>query len=166
MPIQQTDIVLRQSGGASNSDHAASLGGVKSSVEVVPAQLFDTVSSAESTAGSTEFRCIYVENMHATLTMSSTKLWLSANTPSADTAITVGLGSSALNGTEQTVANASTAPADVTFSAAANSAAAIELGSIPAGQKRAVWLRRTVVAGTAAIASDTFSVSIECETAA
>ena len=59
MPIVSADIKYRLSGGASNSDQNASLGGVKSSNEA-SASLFDNVSSAEAVSGDTEYRCFYV----------------------------------------------------------------------------------------------------------
>lgn len=165
MPIANTDIALRLSGGAANSNPAVSLGGAKSSV-AAPAALFDTVNGTEAAAGDTEFRCIYVHNNHATLAMANAVLWLTANTPSTNTNVSAGLGSSAVNAVEQTVASESAAPAGVTFSAAADKANGIALGSIPAGQSRAVWLRRDVTAGAAAIASDAFTVRVECEAGA
>ena len=66
----------------------------------------------------TEYRCFYVHNaMHATLTMQNSVIWIQSNTTSADTSIEIALGSSAVNGTEQTIANENTAPTGVTFSA-------------------------------------------------
>ena len=164
MPIVTTDIVYRLSGGASNAVQAASLGGVKSS-NLAAAGIFDNVSSAESTAGSVEYRCVYVHNAHGTLSLTNPVLFMFANTPSATTTIDVGVGTSAVNGTEQTVANETTAPSGVTFSAAATIGAGIALGDIPAGQHRAVWLRRTVNAGTVA-ADDTFTPRVTGDTAA
>jgi hypothetical protein len=43
-------------------------------------------------------------------------VWISSNTPASDTQIAIGVGTAAVNGTEQTVANESTAPSGVTFS--------------------------------------------------
>lgn len=165
MPIQSTDIVFRLSGGAANAAPAASLGGAKSSV-AAGAGIFDNVSGAEAAAGDIEYRCIYVHNAHATLPLENAAAWLSANTPSAQTDLALGLGSSAINATEQAVGDEQTAPDTVVFSAAANKAGGISLGSIPAGQSRAIWLRRTVSAGAAATASDTFTVRVEGDTAA
>lgn len=164
MAIPATDIHIRLSGGASNSSAAASLGGAKSSADA-PTAIFDDVSSAEAAAGDTEYRCVYVHNAHASLTLTGAQLWIPANTPSTSTTIDVGLGSSAVNGAEQTIVNESTAPASVAFSAAANQAAAIALGDIPAGQSRAVWVRRTITAGAAAVA-DTFTFRVAGDTAA
>lgn len=165
MAIAPSDIVFRLSGGASNSAPGVSLGGVKSSSVVAPATVFDSVDGSESAAGDVEYRCVYVHNAHATLTMQNAVAWLFANTPNASTDVAVGVGTSAVNGTEQTVANEGTMPAGVTFSAAATQGAGVALGSIPPGQHRAVWLRRTVTAGAAASA-DGCTLRVTCNTAA
>lgn len=162
MPIIGSDIVYRLSGGSSNSSAAASLGGVKSS-NVAPNPLFDNVSSSEALAGDTEYRCFYVHNAHATLTMLNTVAWLTANTSSGDTAIEMGAGTAAINANEQTVANEDTAPSGVTFTAAASEGAAIALGDIPPGQHKAVWLKR-IVNSAAAASADTFNVRTKCDT--
>lgn len=165
MPVASADIVIRLSGGSSNTVAAASLGGAKSS-QPAPASLFDSVSGAEASAGDVEYRCIYVHNASATNEMTNAVAWLNANTASASTDIAIGLGSSAINGTEQTVASEGAAPTGVTFSAAATKGAGIALGNIPVGQHRAVWLRRTVTAGAAAAASDSATIRVECEAGA
>jgi len=164
MAILTTDIIFRLSGGASNAVQAASLGGIKSST-AASASIFDDVTSAESTAGDIEYRCVYVHNAHATLTLTSAVAWLAANTPSATTTVDVGVGTSAVNATEQTIVDENTAPTGITFVAAATQGAGTALGDIPAGQHRAVWIRRTVNAGTAA-ASDSFTLRATGNTAA
>ena len=121
MPIISTDIKYRLSGGGSNSDQNLSLGGAKSSTEA-SASLLDNVDSTEAAAGDIEYRCIYVHNAHASLTMLSSKTWIQANTPSGDTTLAIGLGTSAVNATEQTVASESNAPSGVTFVSAADEA--------------------------------------------
>jgi hypothetical protein len=78
------------------------------------------VSSQESNDWDTEYRCIYVVNTHASLTLQNAKVWISSNTPSSSTEIQIGLGSSAINGTEQTPGSESTTPSGVTFSLAAS----------------------------------------------
>lgn len=168
MPIISTDIVYRLSGGAGNSDPNASLGGVKSSTAVGTGlhNLFDVVSSAEASTGDTEYRCVYVHNNHSTLTMQSTKIWISSNTPSTDTSVEIALGSSAVNGTEQTVVDESTTPTGVTFSAPASEGAALSIGDIPAGEHKAVWIKRIVNTGAAAYNSDGCTLTTKCDTAA
>jgi hypothetical protein len=164
MAISPTDIQIRLSDGASNSSPAASLGGAKSSTAATGA-IFDDVSSAEATAGDTEYRCVYAHNAHASLTLVGAVFWIPSNTPSAQTTVDVGLGTSAINSTEQSVADESTAPAGVTFAAAAIQGAGIALGDIPAGQSRAVWLRRTINASAAAV-NDAFTLRVTGDTAA
>lgn len=160
MPIISTDIQYRLSGGASNADPLASLGGVKSSVDSGP-NLFDDVSSAESVAGRVEYRCVYIHNAHATESyLEPVKVWLSANTPSTTTTIEIGVGTAAINATEQTIANETTAPIGVTFSAPSSFATGLAVAAIPAGQHRSIWVKRTVNAGTAATA-DSATLSVQ-----
>lgn len=162
MPIISTEIQYRLSGGAANSNANASLGGAKSS-NAVPANLFDDVSGAESAAGDIEYRCFYVHNNNGSLVLQNAVIWIDANT--TGNRIAIGLGTSAVNGTEQTVANEDTAPSGVTFSQPASKGAGIALGNIPAGQHRAVWIRRTIAAATPA-SNDTYNLRVEGDTAA
>ncbi len=164
MPIVSSDIQYRLSGGAANAVQADSLGGAKSSTAFGTA-FFDDVTSAETTAGDIEYRCLYVHNNHGSLSLQNAVIWIQSNTPSADTTADIGLGTSAINGTEQTVANENTAPIGVTYSAPANFAAGLSLGTLPAGQHKAVWVRRTVGA-LAAAANDGFTLRVQGDTAA
>ena len=161
MAIISTDIQYRLSGGASNSDTALSLGGVKSSTAA--SNYFDDVSSTEASAGDTEYRCVYVHNNHGTLSLIGAKVFIQTNTPSSDTDVAIGLGSSAINGTEQTVANESTAPTGVSFSAPTTFAGGLAIGDLAAGAHKAVWVRRTVNAGAAAYA-DSFTLRVQGDT--
>jgi hypothetical protein len=61
MPIAASDIQYRLSGGAANAVPDSSLGGAKSSVQIVDNtdnNLFDDVSGAEHTAGRVEYRAV------------------------------------------------------------------------------------------------------------
>jgi len=165
MAITTTDIKYRLSGGSGNSDPLLSLGGVKSSTEV-SSTLFDDISSGESATGEDEYRCIYIHNNHGSLTMESTKMWIQSNTPSPDTTVAIGAGTSDINGTEQTVGSEGTAPSGVTFSSPSSEGTAISLGNIPYGQHKAVWVRRTVSEGASAYNSDSFTLRVKCDTAA
>ena len=162
MAIVASDIKQRLSGGASNTDPAASIGGAKSSTDA-PSGLFDDVSSAEAAAGDTEYRCVYIHNNHGSLTLTGAKVWIKTNTPSADTAIALALGNAALNATETAVANENTAPSGPSFSTPTDFASGIALGDIPPGQPRAIWIRRTVSAA-AAVASDSYEISVQGDT--
>lgn len=162
MPIASTDIKFRLSGGAANTDPNAGLGGAASTTDA-NTSIFDNVSSAEAAAGDTEYRCVYVKNNHGTNTLLGAKIWIQANTPSADTTVDIGLGTSAVNAVEQTVPDENTSPSGVTFSAPINLAGGLVIGDLPAGATKAVWVRRTVTAGAAA-ANDSFTLRVQGDT--
>ncbi len=169
MPITATDIVFRLSGGSGNTDPNASLGGAKSSTAITSASLanlFDNVSGAESAAGDTEYRCFYVHNAHATLTLQNAQIYIGTNTPSTDSAVEISLGTSAVNGTEQTIANESTAPTGTSFSSAAGSGSALSIGNIPAGQHKAIWVKRIISTAGAAYNTDSVVITVFGDTAA
>ena len=84
-------IEYRLSGGAGNSSPAASLGGAMSSTAATGSTLFDTVGSAEASAGDTEYRCIYVANT-GTTTATSVVIWVQADTTQANTTPAIALG--------------------------------------------------------------------------
>lgn len=165
MAILNTDLQYRLSGGASNSVPASSLGGAISST-AAGTDIFDNVSSAEASSGDTEYRCVYVRNGHGSLTLQAAKVWIQSNTPSTDTVVAIGLGTSAVNGTEQTVATEGDAPSGVSFSSAADEANALSIGDIPSGQHKAVWIRRIVSASAAAYNNDGFTLRLKGDTAA
>lgn len=162
MPIISTDIIYRLSGGAANAAPAASIGGTKSSV-AAGATLFDDVSSIEAGAGDTEYRCVYIHNAHATLTLIGAKVWIQTNTPSANTDVAIALGSSGLNGTETAVADENTAPSGLSFSQPSSFAAGLTIGDLAPGQHYPLQIRRTVTAG-AAVASDNFTLRVQGDT--
>lgn len=157
---------MRLSGGSGNTDPNASLGGVVSSTAVTDNtlnNLWDNVSGAESSAGDTEYRCIYIRDSHATLTAFTTKIWIDTDTTSSSTAVTIGLGTSAVAGTEQTVADESTAPTGVSFSAA-GVGTELTIGDLTAGQTKAVWIKRVVTAAGSAQDADTYILKVSCDT--
>lgn len=169
MPIASADIHYRLSGGAANTDVNASLGGAESSTQVANASLhnlFDLVSSAESAAGDTEYRCIYIHNNHATLALQSAKVWINTNTPNAGSTVEIGLGAAAINAAETAVANESTAPAGVTFSAPATEGTALVIGNLPAGQYKALWVKRIITAASGAYNADSAILEVKGDTAA
>ena len=168
MAITAAEIKYYLSGGASNTDPNASLGGDISSTEITSGtlhNLFDQVSGAESSAGDTEYRCFYIKNTNATLTWQNVKIWVETETANPDTDELIGLGSSAVGGSEPSVADESTAPSGITFSQANLEANALTIGDIPAGSWKAVWVRRDVTAGASA-SSDSMTIRAKGDTAA
>lgn len=167
MPIVAGDIKFFLSGGAGNSDVDASLGGVISSTEVTTAvlhNLFDRVLGAEAITGDTEYRCIYIKNDHGSLTLLSAVAWIASNTPSADSTIDIGLGTSAISATEQTVADESTAPSGVTFSAPATIGAGLAIGNMVFSSTKAIWVRRTISVTATAVDADAATLTIGGDT--
>ena len=168
MAILDTDLLRLLSGGASNSSASASLGGAVSTTAASD-PYFDTVASGEASAGDVEFRCLYVKNNHSTLTLQSPKLWITAQPAGGDIVFAIGLGTSGVNGTEQTVADESSAPSGVAFSSPSTKGTGLSLPNLAPGQTHAVWFRRTVSAGasaTAVGAPRTFTWRLEGDTAA
>lgn len=173
MAIQSTDIVYRLSGGAANTDKNASLGGAMSTAAggiITPGaanNVWDDVSGAEAAAGDIEYRCIYVTNTHGSLTLQNSVVWIDALTTSASTEFDIALDPAAV-GANATASSAdeNTAPTGgtVTFTRPTTKGGGLSIGDIPAGSKKAIWLRRTVTAGASA-ASDTGSIRVEGDTA-
>lgn len=163
MPIATSDVKFRLSGGVANTNPLLSIGGDASTTTDAPAGIFDDVSSAEATAGDVEYRCVYVKNTHATLTLIGAAVWIQAQTPSAMTDVAIGLGASAINGSETAVANENTAPGSVTFSQPASFAAGLVIGDLAPGAHKAVWVRRTV-SSFAPSAADGFTLRVQGDT--
>lgn len=179
MAIVAADIKKKfstKSGSAGNSltsDGPSSLGKYISTTEIADATLhalFDIVTGDENAASDVEYRCIFIHNAHATLTLQSAVVWLTAEVAGgADHAISVdataasAIGSATAQAKE--IADEDTAPASQTFSAPATKAAGLSLGDIPAGQCRAVWVRRTAN-DTGAVDADGVTINIAGDTAA
>lgn len=163
MPIASSDIVYRYSVAAAAGDTTAgtaagSLGDQVSTTAITTAQLnnlFDDVSGAESAAGDTEYRCIFVLNNHATLTLQNATIEVQSQTAGGGTIaiatdnVAVSAKGSA-SAQADVVANEQTAPTNV--SAFGNGP--LSLGNIGPGQVKGVWLRRTVSAGAGAVDPD------------
>jgi hypothetical protein len=161
--IVATDIQWLLSGGAANTSAAASLGGAVSSTGIIDAtanNLFDDVAGAEATAGDTEYRGFYIKNNHGSLALSNTKIYISALTSSASTEFDIGLATEAVNTSMATIADETTAPAGVTFSRPVDYTAGLAIGTLNAGDRKGIWIRRTVTAG-ASPASDAGTLKVE-----
>ena len=167
MPIAQSDILFFLSGGSTNTDPNASLGGAISSTQIADAtveNLFDNVTGDEAAAGKTEYRCFYVKNNHASITWQSVVAWILSQPTGNGVTIDIGLDPAGVNGTATTIADETTAPAGVTFSAPADKPSGLAIGNIPAGQYQAIWVRRTVTAGASGIDNDGTQIKVEGDT--
>lgn len=168
MAIVPADIKFFHSGGAANADPDLSLGGVESSVEVSAAlhNLFDLVSGAESAAGLIEYRCFYVKNTHATLTLQNAKLYISGETGSVDSELSIALAGEGLNGTAEVIGDESTPPSGEAFTRPLTLGAGLVLGNMAPGDSFAIWVKRDITAGAAAVSNDTGTLSVGGDTAA
>lgn len=169
MAIQSTDIILRLSGGASNTDPNACLGGVMSTTTAIVDNtlhnLFDKVTGAESTAGEEEYRGFYILNNHGTLTLESAKIWVDSETTHTGEDFEIALCDEGVNVTMETIGDAYTAPSGPTFGDATGEGAALSLGDIAAGQRYGIWVKRTTDPATAAKNNYTIVLKIKGDTA-
>lgn len=162
MPIVASDIKIYLSGGGSNTDPNAALGGAISSTQVTDNSLhnlFDKVSGSESAAGDVEYRAIFIKNTHATLTYQSAKVYIGTNTPDTDTTVDISVATET-GSPIQTIADENTAPSGQSFSAPSSQGAALALGDLAPGASKAVWIRRTVTAGAAAYSADSVVLQV------
>jgi hypothetical protein len=136
---------------------AASLPGsnVTDTITVASAvnKMWEDILPAESYAGQTDYHGFYVHNAHPSIGLIDCKLYIASQTSGVD-ALWIGLGTSAIDATEQTIANDTTAPSGVTFSQPSSVGAAISLGALGAGQHRAYWQKRVCPATNVADTAD------------
>jgi hypothetical protein len=181
VPIATTDLHLRLSiktGTAGNQaaqpDPNQSLGKYISTTDMVDAtlnNLFDDITGDENAAGTVDYRCIFIYNAHATLTLLSAVVWLSAEVAGgANAAIAVdNVAASAIGATAaqaDQIATETTAPTAVgAFSSPTTKAAGLVLGNIAPGQCRAIWVRRTAT-NSVALNNDGVTVRVEGDTTA
>lgn len=137
---------------------ASGLGG-SPLAQATPTTVFDSVLNDEMVSGDIEYRAVYVKNTHPVRSLSGTVVWVSPQTTSPTTDIAIGVAPQAAGADVSAISNESTAPADVTFSAPADQANGLSIGTLAPGQARGLWLRRTVLAGTVALAVDTCTLA-------
>lgn len=164
MAILATNLILRLSGGASNSDPDLALGGVMStttaiSPTVAESNMFADIEAAEALAGSTKYRGEYLLNTHGTISLTSSAVWISTQTPSTDTIIAIALAGEGVNATMETVADEDTAPIGESFTSPATFGAGLSTGTVAAGERYGVWVRRIVSAVASAYDNDDWALS-------
>lgn len=164
MAVAGTDMKLLLSGDSGNSSPSFSLGGGRSSTEVVFSpildNLFDDVTAVEAAAGVVEYRCVYIQNDHATDNVDSVKIWMNTDTPSASTAIAIGLDPAGKNATAfGPISPSSVAPTGVVFTAPTTEGAGLSVGRLNAQEVYAFWIRRTVTAAAPSANNDAFSIA-------
>src|SRR4029077_2826481 len=94
MPIVSSDLHYKLTGGSSNTDPNASLGGVPSTTDIVDntsQNLFQNVTGAQSLAGLIDYRGVAFKNAHASLTLIGTHIWIQAQPTATGDATAIGL---------------------------------------------------------------------------
>ena len=169
MAITSSDIKLRLSGGASNTNPDNALGGAMSTASggiVTSNQLnndMDDITSAEASSGITIYRGYYWRNEHASLTYIGPKIYIASQTSSGDTSVEIALGDEAKNTALETITNETTAPSGPSFSTPANFAAGISMGDLEDDDYRGFWVKYIVNSGAAA-AVDSYAMGIQGDT--
>jgi hypothetical protein len=165
MPIADTDILIKYTGGAANSDPNASLGGTVSSngpTDNALHNLFDEVSGAESLPGDVEYRCFVAKNNHGSLTAKNFRIYISSDSGSQ---VDIALDGNGNNAAPESVGNESTAPSGETFSHPTTYAGGLAPSDIPAGQHSGgVWARRTIPAAATAETPHTVTMKFDFDT--
>lgn len=174
MAIASTDILYKLSvttgsaGDSTAGTPAGSLGKYISTTAYTTATLnnvFDDVSGAEAAAGMTDYRCIFVHNNHATLTLQGATITIASQT-SGGGDITIALDNIAVSAKGSAsaqaalIASETTAPTGVgTFGTGP-----LTIGDIPPGQVKGIWLKRVVTAGATALNPDGVVLSVTGDT--
>lgn len=170
MPISSTDIKFRGSGGASETVPDNWLGGIISNTFVVDDTLhnvFDKVTGDEALAGKTNYRGIYVENDHGSLSLEDAVVWLQSNTTNNEISIAKadeGVGDGVATGVMETIGNEDTAPSGPTFTAPATKAAAVILGTMATQLVHGIWERRVIAPATSGENAASFQLKVEGDT--
>lgn len=168
--VAASDILIKYSvgtGSAGNSTAGtrdASLGKYISTTQASapPNAFWDDVSSTEASSGDTEYRCIFLHNSHATDSAINVQVSITsevslggATTVALDNIAASAIGSASAQAAGP-VTDENTAPTGVgTFGTGA-----VTVGTLLAGQCRAVWIKRVVGAATASINGDGFTFHI------
>ena len=173
MAITSSNIKFFLSGGTSNTNVNASIGGAISTTEVTDNSLhnlFDKTLGVESTAGDIEYRCIYVKNTHGSLELELAKIWISTNTSSPANVIAIALDGAGKGGTAETETDENVAPTGETFSQPTAYSGGLSLDGggtgLGYGVSYPIWIRRTIAAGATAVDNVTFVLSVQGDTAA
>lgn len=163
MPISANDIRFYLSGGSSNQNPLNSLGGAISNTEIfndVLENIFDNVTKVEADNGLTDYRCIYVKNIGNEIWKNAT-VFLQQQSLSEDDTVQFGVGTSAINGVEQTIPNDTTAPTGVNGSNSNTLNNGFLLGDLAPGSHKAIWLARGVDVGASTYKRNKFVLRIQ-----
>lgn len=180
MPIVSSDILFKLSVTTGSAGNTTAQGNVNNSLgkyisttqltDNILNNLFDDISGAENAASTVDYRCIFIHNSHASLNMLSTVIWLQSEV-AGGASIQIGLDPGGVvpigqaSAQAQTIANETTAPGGVSFSAPTTSGTGLNIGTIQAGYCQAVWVKR-IAANTSPVNNDGVTLGLNCDTMA
>ena len=144
------------------------LGGGFVATEIISGELhnlFDAIGSNDAVIGDISYRCIYFKNTNVSLTLASALIYIVSDTLSDDSTIAIGLGTSDINGIEQSIVNEYAQPLGITFTELTGENNGLLIGHLISGAHKAIWLRRTILPDAAAVSNDSCSISVKGDTA-
>ncbi len=156
-------LVIRLTGGSSNTDPNISLGGLMSSGSLITSNainnLFRDVTSTQRSSGVTQYRALSFLNV-GDASATTVKFHLVWASPSSDSDIQIGYdvshGSCASNSALETIGNEYTSPSTPSISfSLATPGSLISLPDIAVGEQVRVWFRRVITADAGNRATDT-----------
>lgn len=166
MPILASEIQFFKSsatGSGTGGSTISSLGGAITANQLIDGllnDLFDDVIATESTAGRTEYRCVYIQNKNLTLVYQAAEVYIDTNAPNANVNCAIGLDPAGVNGVAVSIASETTAPVGVTFSEP-GAGTPLVIGDLAVDAFQAIWIRRTVTPGATASAADSLTLGFE-----
>lgn len=154
-------IAFRLAGGAANADPLLSIGGVMSSVAVTADTLFDVVTAGEALSGESEYRKVFIYN-DGDKALTNVVVWI--NDQPVQGVIGLALDGAGKNADGDTVANENTAPTGETFDDTTDPVSnALAVPDLSAGDRHAIWLRRTISAATPGVALGSNAASLRVD---
>lgn len=130
--------------------------------------LFADITGAQNAASQVDYAGIGLYNSNAANAYQNAVVYL-ASEVAGGASVAVGVDTTAASAVGSaaaqllTIASNITAPAGVTFSSPTTAAAGVALGSIPSGNVRGVWVRRTA-ANSAALSADGVTLGFSGDT--
>ena len=162
---------------AAQADPNASLGKYISTTQLSGTalnNLFDDVSGAENTAGTTDYRCFFVHNSNSSNALESAVVYLSGGDPAGGATVTIAVDDTAASAIGSSSAQAQTAASEtspgsgvtsLSYSAPSSAGSGLSLGDIPAGYCKAVWVKR-VTSSVSAVSAETVPFAVSGDTGA
>lgn len=171
MPILETDLIHRLSGGVANTDPNDSIGGAMSTdpggviVSDTDNNDMDDITSTEALNGIVIYHGYFYSNeiISDSLTWTNPVFWIESQTSSGDTDVSIAIANEAKNLPIEVLANEEVAPVGPSFTSPANKAAGISIGSLDQNDNRGHWVRYNVSPNSGSTV-DAYTIKAEGDT--